>query len=61
MVLVDQECNPNLHSVFEKDLEPARICSDIEVLLGQRIVPGETLLFLDEIQTCPRAIMALRS
>lgn len=60
MVLVDLERNPNLHSVFEKNLEPVRICSDIEVLLGQRIVPGETLLFFDEIQTCPRAIMALR-
>jgi len=25
-----------------------------------RIIPGQTLLFFDEIQACPRAIMALR-
>jgi predicted AAA+ superfamily ATPase len=29
-------------------------------MLRQRITPGETLLFFDEIQACPRAITALR-
>jgi hypothetical protein len=28
--------------------------------LGKRIVPGETLIFLDEIQDEPKAIQALR-
>lgn len=32
----------------------------LEILLQQRIIPGKTLLFLDEIQECPRAIMAMR-
>lgn len=31
-----------------------------ELILKQRISPGETLLFLDEIQVCPKAITALR-
>lgn len=26
----------------------------------QKIIPGQTLLFLDEIQECPRAIMSMR-
>ena len=30
------------------------------MLTGKKIKPGRTLLFLDEIQACPRAIMALR-
>ena len=29
-------------------------------MFGQNIVPGKTLLFLDEIQACPKAIMSLR-
>lgn len=29
-------------------------------MTGRKITPGKTLLFLDEVQTCPKAIMALR-
>jgi predicted AAA+ superfamily ATPase len=32
----------------------------ISIDFGKKIVPGSTLLFLDEIQTCPQAIPALR-
>ena len=32
----------------------------LELANGRRIVAGRTLLFLDEVQACPRAIMALR-
>jgi predicted AAA+ superfamily ATPase len=34
--------------------------ADLEILLRQKIQPGKTLLFIDEIQACPRAITALR-
>lgn len=60
LALVDLERNPQLHGLFEGDLSAARICADLEVLLGQKITPGKTLLFFDEIQACPRAITALR-
>ncbi len=36
------------------------IAGKISNLIRVPIHPGETLLFLDEIQTCPEAIMALR-
>ena len=58
--LVDLERNPDWHRIFEEDLDPKRICADLEILLGDKIIPGKTLLFIDEIQSCPRAIMALR-
>ena len=32
----------------------------MEVAIGRRIVPGQTLLFLDEIQAGPRALSSLR-
>lgn len=41
-----------LRGLFDGSHEPSRIVRDIELLYGTRIVPGETLLILDEIQEC---------
>jgi len=60
LLVVDLERNPQLRKLFDGDLSAVRICSDLEVLLRQKITPGKTLLFIDEIQACPRAITALR-
>ena len=60
LALVDLERNPPLRRLFDGDLNAARICSDLEVLIRQKIIPGKTLLFFDEIQASPRAITALR-
>lgn len=49
-----------LSGLFEGDLIPKKILTQMEVEISQRILPGKTLLFLDEIQECPRAIVALR-
>jgi uncharacterized protein len=59
-VHIDFERNPEFCSVFEGELDPRKIVDDLELLKSTRIWPGETLLFLDEIQACPRAITALR-
>ncbi len=58
-VKIDLEKRRDLHPVFGENLEPRRILNLLELAMG-KIVPGKTLLFLDEIQACPRAIMALR-
>jgi predicted AAA+ superfamily ATPase len=47
-------------SIFEKDLDPERIILSLSLLLKTQIIPGETLLFLDEVQEAPQAIIALR-
>lgn len=60
VAIVDLERNPGWHCIFNGDLNVKRICADLEILLKQKIVPGKTLLFLDEIQACPRAVTALR-
>jgi predicted AAA+ superfamily ATPase len=60
VVGADFERNRTLRQLFDGDLDPRRLVSDLEVMLRQRITPGETLLFFDEIQACPRAITALR-
>ena len=50
----------NLRALFEGDLDIPSILSKLEVIAEQRVIPGKTLLFLDEVQECPNAIVALR-
>jgi uncharacterized protein len=59
-VTVDFDLYPEFAKVFEGALEPREICTGLSVIANREIVPGKTLLFLDEIQQCPRAILALR-
>lgn len=57
---VNLEKQPSLHSVFSGDLDVKKIISRLELETLQPIKPGRTLLFIDEIQACPRALTALR-
>lgn len=59
-VEINFELEPRLISLFEKDLQPERIIRELSIVLKKPIVPGKTLLFFDEIQAAPQAIMALR-
>src|SRR5580700_7629116 len=47
-------------AIFEKDLNVDRIIRDLNILTGKKIIPGKTLLFLDEAQEAPRSLIALR-
>ncbi len=47
-------------SDFFKTNRITETVQNLEIHLGQRIIPGKTLLFLDEIQACPDAIVSLR-
>jgi uncharacterized protein len=58
-VKIDLEKRRDIHTYFEGSLDPKTILVYLELEAG-RIIPGKTLLFFDEIQACPRAIMALR-
>jgi predicted AAA+ superfamily ATPase len=59
-VEINFEFEPGLKSLFEKDLDPVRITRDLSIALDKDIIPGKTLLFLDEVQECPKAITSLR-
>jgi predicted AAA+ superfamily ATPase len=48
-------------AIFDGDLDVETLIKQISLRVsGARLVPGETLLFLDEIQNCPRARTALK-
>ena len=49
MLRVNFESQPGLSDIFEYDLDPKRIIKELELLTKTKIVPGETLLFFDEI------------
>ncbi len=59
-VCINFEKNPNSKHFFTQDLDPKRIIREISAFYEQRVVPGQTLLFFDEIQDCPAAVTALR-
>ncbi|MBR1711035.1 MAG: ATP-binding protein [Clostridia bacterium] len=55
------EEDDTLCSIFEHDLKVERIIDELgNIMRGKEILPGKTLLVLDEIQTCPRAITSLK-
>ncbi len=60
MVEINFELVPEAKTIFEKDLQPERILWELSLLTNSNIVPGKTLVFLDEIQAAPQAILALR-
>jgi len=58
-VIVNFEQRPEYGECFSSII-PDEIIENISIISRQDIVPGKTLLFLDEIQECPRAILSLR-
>lgn len=57
---INLEVNSKARDMFTVDLYPQRIIQEITYLTKQKVVPGKTLLFFDEIQAEPKAIQALR-
>ena len=59
-VEINLEKQPSLKALFTENIDVKKICSDISMVVSKPVVPGETLLFIDEIQTSQQAIMSLR-
>jgi hypothetical protein len=58
--IINFEKRPDYSKIFDLNYDITRIIPELEVLLNSRIIAGEDLLFFDEIQACPKAIVALR-
>ncbi len=59
LIKIDFEFDPSMQSIFATR-DPQTITNEISLYYDIDIIPGQTLLFLDEIQACPEAIAALR-
>jgi len=61
IVYLNFEADETLASLFLHDLNVERIIRDLSLRSGEfQIIPGETLLIFDEIQTVPAAITSLK-
>ncbi len=59
LVEINLELNDDCIGCFVTK-DPRQIISLLELKISRKIVPGKTLLFLDEIQTAPQILAALR-
>jgi uncharacterized protein len=54
------ESNAELQAIFERDLNPDRIISELSAHSGQAILKADTLIIFDEIQASERALTSLK-
>ncbi len=59
-VTINFEERRQAHGIFAGNLDAASLLEKLSLYAYRKIIPGETLLFLDEIQECPNALRALR-
>ena len=57
---VNFERNNDIAQLFSISLNPKEICTKLSAIFNIPIIPGKTLLFFDEIQSCLPAISSLR-
>ena len=59
-VYVNLESNSAAASLFGSNISPKKLIKYLEAETGERIVPNDTLVILDEIQSCERAVTSLK-
>lgn len=59
-VYVNLERESNLLPYFEDNISPKNIINILEEYYNEKIIPKETLIIFDEIQTCNRALTSLK-
>lgn len=57
---INLERQGNIKALFGDNLDIKKLCSQLSAIYNTPIIPGETLLFIDEIQESQRAISSLR-
>ena len=57
---VNLDKDQQARSIWEKDYDTKRIILSLSALLSISIKPEETLIILDEIQDCPKALSSLK-
>ena len=60
MVYVNFEQDEKIIPYFEDSVSPEEIIKVLESFYNEKIVPGQTLIFFDEVQNCNRALTSLK-
>lgn len=59
-VSINLERQPEIARLFDDSLDSKQLIHKIQLITEKKIIPGETLLFIDEAQVAPRSLIALR-
>ena len=59
-IKVSLDLVPDVRNFLQGNINPLEIIAYLEALYNTRIIPHETLVILDEIQDCKRALLALK-
>ncbi len=60
LIYINCHNNDFMNSLFRQDFDMERVLRSISAYSFQTIVPGKTLIFLDEIQDAPNALASLK-
>ena len=60
LIILNCDKDKRISEIFEQDLRTERIISGIELLTGQKVIPGKTLIFIDEVGEAPEALASLK-
>lgn len=60
LAYIDFSAQGNACAIFDGDITPRAIVPQLEAITKVDIDPGDTLIFFDEIQACPRALTSLK-
>ena len=60
LIYVNFETNQELSSQISDTIDAKYIINKLELFYGEKIIPGKTLIFFDEIQANERALTALK-
>ncbi len=60
LVYVNCHDDERMQNLFQQDLHVERIMQSLQAFTQQPIIPGKTLIFLDEIQESPRGLDSLK-
>ena len=59
-VYINFDSNSRMKNLFASDLDVKRIVMGLELYVGHKIDPANTLLIFDEVQEVPRALSSLK-
>ena len=59
-VEVNFDEDKDVHALFEQSNSVQEICEQLSLFYKKEIIPNQTLVFFDEIQSCPTALAKLR-
>lgn len=57
---INADDNSQIEELFALDFDINRIINGLELYSGIKIEPGKTLIIIDEVQQCPRALHSLK-